>query len=90
MVANVGGRIPLTAYDERLRALRRQLRASAFMAAFVYRFPRFAFERMARSPYASRLFAGVITGEVRPTECLARAVATAPYWMVGGGRAAGR
>jgi geranylgeranyl reductase family protein len=90
MVANVRGRTPLTAYDERLRALRRQLRASAFMAAFVYRFPRFAFERMARSPYASRLFAGVITGEVRPTECLARAVATAPYWMVGGGRAAGR
>jgi geranylgeranyl reductase family protein len=93
MVANVGGRTPLSAYDETMRALRRQLSASALMAAFVYRFPRFAFERMARSPYASRLFTGVITGEVRPTECLARAVATAPYWMLAGGkggRAVGR
>jgi geranylgeranyl reductase family protein len=93
MVANVCGGTPLTAYDERMRGLRRQLSASALMAAFVYRFPRFAFERMARSPYASRLFTGVITGEVRPTECLARTVATAPYWMVGerkGGRTVGR
>jgi geranylgeranyl reductase family protein len=84
MVASLGYGAPLAGYDERMRGLRRQLRASALLAAFVYRFPRFAFERMARSPYAGRLFTGVITGEVTPRECLLRSVATAPWWVAGG------
>jgi geranylgeranyl reductase family protein len=83
-VACLSEGLPLTSYDLRIRGLRRELRASAFMAAFVYRFPRFTFERMARSPYANRLFTGVITGEVKPTECLVKTVATVPYWLAGG------
>jgi flavin-dependent dehydrogenase len=79
----------LTFYDERIRGVRQQLRASALMAAVVYGFPRFAFERMAGSPYASRLFTGVITGEVSPVECLLKALATSPYWLAAPGRQPG-
>jgi geranylgeranyl reductase family protein len=80
-LASLSDGLPLTSYDLRIRGLRRELRALALMAAFVYRFPRFAFERMARSPHASRLFTGVITGEVRPTECLVKMVVSAPWWL---------
>jgi hypothetical protein len=52
------------------------------MASVVYRFPRFAFERMAGSPYAIRLFTGVITGEVSSSECLLKALGTSPYWLM--------
>jgi geranylgeranyl reductase family protein len=82
VVADLTGNAPLTVYDERIHGLRRQLRAAALIAAFVYRFPRFAFERMAGSPYASRLFSGVITGEVSPAQCLFKATASAPYWIL--------
>jgi flavin-dependent dehydrogenase len=82
VIEYLAGNAPLTIYDDRLRQLRRQLRAAALMAAFVYRFPRFAFERMAGSRYTSRLFSGVITGEVSATECLLKAAASAPYWML--------
>jgi geranylgeranyl reductase family protein len=74
--------VPLTGYDRRVRILRRQLRAAVATAGFVYRFPRFAFERMAGSPFACRLFAGVVTGEVSPVQCLLRASGTAPYWFL--------
>ena len=81
VVACLSDRSPLHGYDERVRGLRRQARALALMAAFIYRFPRFAFERMAGSPHAGRLFSGVITGEVSPTACLVETLATAPYWL---------
>jgi len=82
VVASLAGEAPLAAYDGRLRDLRHQLKAAGLMAAFVYRFPRFAFDRMASSPFTCRLFSGVITGEVSPAECLLKAAASAPYWML--------
>jgi len=82
VVAHLAGDAPLAAYDDRVRNLRLELKAAALMAGFVYHFPRFAFERMAGSPYACRLFSGVITGEVSPTKCLLKASVAAPYWLL--------
>lgn len=82
VIAHLTGDAPLAAYDSRVMHLRRQLQAAAAMAAFVYRFPHFAFERMARSPSVYRLFSGVVTGEVSSSECLLKVSAAAPYWLV--------
>ena len=89
IVAHLAGGAPLTAYDDRVKPLRRHLRAAAAMATFLYRFPRFAFDRMARSPYASRQVAGVITGEVSSLQSLMQGVAAAPYWLMAGQRPVG-
>jgi geranylgeranyl reductase family protein len=82
VAAHLSGDAPLSAYDDRVRNLRRQLKAAATLAAFVYRVPRFTFERMARSPYVVRLISGVLTGETSPTECLLKGAATVPYWLL--------
>jgi glycine/D-amino acid oxidase-like deaminating enzyme len=42
---------------------------------------RFLFDRIARSPPASRLFLGVVSGEVGYRECLLQALATLPRWL---------
>jgi geranylgeranyl reductase family protein len=82
VVDYLAGTRPLTAFDDRVKDLRRELSAAALMAALVYRFPRFTFERMVRSPYPCHLFSGVIAGEVSPSGCLFKAVASAPYWLL--------
>jgi geranylgeranyl reductase family protein len=89
VVDHLAGTRPLAAFDDRMRALRRELSAAALMAALVYRFPRFTFERIVRSPYACGLFSGVIAGEVSPSRCLFKAVTSSPYWLLAGRTQAG-
>ena len=58
-----------------------ELAAAERLARACYGHPRFAFERIARSPYASGLFLGLVTGEVGYRECLVKAIATMPRWL---------
>lgn len=58
-----------------------ELRAAERLARLCYRHQRFVFERIARSRYASKLFLGLVTGEVGYRECLVKAAATMPGWL---------
>jgi geranylgeranyl reductase family protein len=69
-------------YTRRLRReLVPELAAAERLAHVCYARQRFVFERIARSPYASGLFLGLVTGEVGYRECLVKAVATMPGWL---------
>jgi geranylgeranyl reductase family protein len=69
-------------YTARLRlGVLPELAAAERLARACYAHPRFAFERIARSPHASGLFLGLVTGEVGYRECLAKALATLPRWL---------
>jgi geranylgeranyl reductase family protein len=63
-----------------------ELAAAARLARVCYAHQRFLFDRIARSPPASRLFLGVVSGEVGYRECLVRALATVPRWLTAPGR----
>ena len=58
-----------------------ELAAAARLARVCYAHQRFLFDRIARSPPASRLFFGVVSGEVGYRECLLQALATLPRWL---------
>ena len=58
-----------------------ELAAAERLARACYAHQRFLFERIARSRYASRLFLGVVTGEVGYRECLLRSLVTVPRWL---------
>jgi geranylgeranyl reductase family protein len=60
-----------------------ELAAARRLARACYGRPAFAFERIARNPHASRLFLGVVTGEVGYRECVAKALGTFPVWVAG-------
>jgi len=60
-----------------------ELAAAWRLARLCYAHPAFVFERIARSPYASRLFLGLVTGDVGYRECFAKAIATMPRWLAG-------
>jgi geranylgeranyl reductase family protein len=66
------------------REVQPELTAARRLARACYARPGFAFERIARNPRASRLFLGVVTGEVGYRECLVRALATLPAWTLAG------
>jgi geranylgeranyl reductase family protein len=69
-------------YARRLeREVLPELAAAERLARLCYAHPRFVFERIARSPYASGLFLGLVTGAVGYRECLAKAIATLPRWL---------
>jgi flavin-dependent dehydrogenase len=71
-------------YTRRLRrAMLAELAAAERLARLCHAHQRFVFERIARSPYASGLFLGLVTGEVGYRECLAKALATMPGWLAG-------
>ncbi|HTO48970.1 MAG TPA: geranylgeranyl reductase family protein [Burkholderiales bacterium] len=59
-----------------------ELAAAEHLARACYAHPRFLFERIARSRYASRLFLGVVTGEVGYRQCLLGSLATVPRWLL--------
>lgn len=63
------------------RELLPQLAAAGRLARLCYAHQRFVFERIARSPYASRLFLGLVTGDVGYRECLVKSIATMPWWL---------
>ncbi len=64
------------------RELVPELAAAARLARACYARPRVAFEHIGRNPHASRLFLGIVTGEVGYGECLLKAVAAAPLWAL--------
>jgi geranylgeranyl reductase family protein len=71
-------------YTRRLRReVLPELAAAERLARVCYAHQRFVFERIARSPYASGLFLGLVTGEVGYRECLAKSIATLPGWLAG-------
>jgi geranylgeranyl reductase family protein len=82
-VLDAGGAARPREYTRRLqRTLLPELAAAERLARACYAHQRFVFERIARSPYASGLFLGLVTGEVGYRECLAKSVATLPRWLV--------
>jgi geranylgeranyl reductase family protein len=64
------------------RELEPELAAARQLARACYARPGFTFEHIARNPGASRLFLGLVTGEVGYRECFLRAVAALPKWAV--------
>jgi geranylgeranyl reductase family protein len=64
------------------RALVPELVAAERLARACYARPRFAFERIGRNAGASRLFLGLVTGEVGYRECLLKGLAAAPLWAL--------
>jgi geranylgeranyl reductase family protein len=64
------------------RELVPELAAATRLARACYARPRFAFEHIGRSRQASRLFLGLVTGEVGYRECLLKALAAAPLWAL--------
>lgn len=82
--AAAGGRPEEGEYTQALmRELLSELAAAERLARLCYARQRFVFERIARSRYASGLFLGVVTGDVGYRECLVKAAATMPGWLVG-------
>lgn len=69
-----------------LREVLPELAAARRLARACYARPRFAFEHIARNARASRLFLGLVTGEVGYRECVVKALAAMPSWMVVGTR----
>ncbi len=77
-----GGAVAEGDYARRVRReMLPGLAAAERLARLCYAHQRFVFERIARSPYASRLFLGLVTGEVGYRECFAKAIATLPGWL---------
>ena len=66
-------------------ALVPELAAAERLARACYARPRFAFEHVGCNPRGSRLFLGLVTGEVGYRECLVRALAAAPAWALARG-----
>jgi geranylgeranyl reductase family protein len=66
------------------RELEPELAAARRLARACYARPAFAFEHIARNAHASRLFLGLLTGEVGYRECFVRAFAMLPAWAVAG------
>jgi hypothetical protein len=64
------------------RALVPELAAAERLARACYARPRVAFEHIGRNAGASRLFLGLVTGEVGYRECLLKALAAAPLWAL--------
>lgn len=67
------------------RALVPELAAAERLARACYARPRFAFEHIGRNAGASRLFLGLVTGEVGYRECLLKGLAAAPLWVLARG-----
>ncbi|MGE5792813.1 MAG: geranylgeranyl reductase family protein [Bacteroidota bacterium] len=59
-----------------------ELAAARRLARACYARPGITFEHIARNAHASRLFLGLVTGEVGYRECFVRALAEMPAWMV--------
>jgi geranylgeranyl reductase family protein len=64
------------------RELEPELAAARRLARACYARPWFTFEHIARNTHASRLFLGLVTGEVGYRECCMRALAALPAWAV--------
>jgi flavin-dependent dehydrogenase len=60
-----------------------ELAAAKRLARACYSRPAFAFERIARSPYASKLFLGLVTGDTGYRECVMKGLGTLPAWIAG-------
>jgi geranylgeranyl reductase family protein len=58
------------------------LAAARRLARACYARPRFAFAHIARNTRASRLFLGLVTGDVGYRECVVKALAALPTWLV--------
>ena len=75
---------PIGSYARHVRReIASELRNSERIARAIYSFPKFAFDRIARSTHANEYFAGLIHGSVGYRECLLKAAATMPYWLWG-------
>jgi geranylgeranyl reductase family protein len=78
-----GGAPAVGAYARAVgRELVPELAAAERLARACYSHPRFAFEHIARKPGASRLFLGLVTGDVGYREGLLKALAALPLWAV--------
>jgi geranylgeranyl reductase family protein len=73
---------PLERYSEWARGLRLDLLGSRLTANLFYRMPGLGFDWMVRNPIVSDLFAGVVSGEVSPWQCLGRTVLGSPSWLL--------
>lgn len=82
IVRSLASGVPLDLYSRRVRGFRRDLMFSRLTAAAFYRLGPSGVERMARSPFVSRLFSGVVTGTVSPARCLGLTLAAAPAWLL--------
>jgi geranylgeranyl reductase family protein len=69
-------------YTRRIRAeILQDLRYADLTSRLFFRVPKFGFYRMVRSRQVHEYFAGLISGTIRPRECLFKTIASAPFWM---------